>query len=65
MEDFKEMTILLKDGAKMEVSLSDQIISEIKKQYNIKDVSDVDIKNFFAGVISGALIDAEKNTSDA
>lgn len=49
----------------MEVSLSDQIISEIKKQYNIKDVSDVDIKNFFAGVISGALIDAEKNTSDA
>ena len=64
MEDFKERTILLKDGAEMEVTLSEQIISEIKKQYNISEVSDLDIKNFFVEVISGALIDAEKNTSD-
>jgi len=64
LEYFKEMTILLKDGAKMEVTLSEQIISEIKKQYSINEVSDLDIKNFFAGVISDALADAEKNTSD-
>lgn len=64
MENFKERTILLKDGAEMEVTLSEQIISEIKKQYNINEVSDLDIKNFFAEVISDALVDAEKNTSD-
>jgi|TARA_R110001583_G_scaffold12000_1_gene53464 hypothetical protein len=64
LENFKERTILLKDGAEMEVTLSEQIISEIKKQYNINEVSDLDIKNFFAEVISDALVDAEKNTSD-
>ena len=64
MEDFKERTILLKNGAEMEVTLSEQIISEIKKQYNINEVSDLDIKNFFTEVISDALADAEKNTSD-
>ena len=64
MEDFKERTILLKNGAEMEVTLSEQIISEIKKQYNINEVSDLDIKNFFTEVISDALIDAEKNTSN-